>query len=107
MSQVANPPRLSDFFLRLADERALLDEHTRDPAPTMAAAGLTVEQIDTVLAGDVDRVREALEAEVTADPSRKHVVVTPRMTLHTPKPGPPDPPDPPGPPPKPGDDEDE
>lgn len=99
MSPVATPERLSDFFLRLADDPARLDEHTRDPRATMAAAGLTAEQIDTVLTGDVDRVREAVEAEVAADPVRRHVVVTPRMTLHTPTP-PPEPPEPEPPKPK-------
>jgi hypothetical protein len=95
MSPVATPERISDFFLRLADDPALLDEHLHDPRATMAAAGLTPGQIDTVLRGDVDGLRQAVEEEIGADPARRHVVVTPRMTVHTPSPDDPEPPPPP------------
>jgi hypothetical protein len=98
VSQVVSPPRISDFFLRLADDPALLAEHGRDPRRTMTSAGLTRGQIEAVLNGDLDHVRQAVEAEVAADPLRRHVVVMPRMTTHTPKPPEPGEPEPEPPP---------
>lgn len=88
MSRVAAPARISDFFLRLADEPALLAEHEHNPRRAMTGAGLTPGQIDTVLDGDVELVRQAVETEVAADPLRRHLVVVPRMTTLTPKPEP-------------------
>jgi hypothetical protein len=103
MSQVVARPRISDFFLRLADDPALLAEHGRNPRRTMTSAGLTRGQIEAVLNGNLDRVRQTVEAEVAADPLRRHVVVMPRMTTHTPTPPEPDEPEPdePEPPPQP------
>jgi hypothetical protein len=98
MSQVVSPPRISDFFLRLADDPVLLAEHGRDPRRTMTSAGLTRGQIEAVLNGDLDHVRHAVEAEVAADPLRRHVVVMPRMTTHTPTPPEPGEPEPEPPP---------
>jgi hypothetical protein len=100
MSPIQSSQRISDFFLRLADDPALLDAHAGDPRATMAAAGLTAEQIETVVQGGVLRVRETVEAEVAGDPLRRHLVVTPRMTVHTPTPDD-DEPNPPQPPPQP------
>jgi hypothetical protein len=40
MTTVAPEPRLSDFFLRLADKPSLLEAYERDPRTTLATAGL-------------------------------------------------------------------
>lgn len=100
MSPTATEPRLSDLFLRLAEEPALLDEHERDPRLSLTKAGFTDGQIASVLAGGIERVRQSIENEVAADPLRRHLVVTPRMTVHTPTPDD-DEPSPPQPPPQP------
>jgi hypothetical protein len=93
MTTVAPEPRLSDFFLRLADDPSLLDAYERDPRTTLAAAGLPDAQIDAVLAGP-DAVRTALETELTRDPALRRLIVTPRMTTEGPDEPEPDEPEP-------------
>ena len=51
MTAVAPEPRLSDFYLRLADDPSLLEQYERDPEVALAAAGMTDAQIDAVLDG--------------------------------------------------------
>ena len=97
MNPVQTPTRLADYFLRLADDAALMADQQRNPRATMAAAGLTEEQITRLLAGGIEGVRQAVESEIATDPLRRHVVTSPRMTVHTPTPddGEPSPPEPP------------
>jgi hypothetical protein len=78
MTAVAPEPRLSDFFLRLADNPSLLDAYERDPQTTLATAGLG-DQIDAVLGGP-DAVRSALETELTRDPALRRLITEPRMS---------------------------
>ena len=100
MGGVTSESRLSDFFLRLADDPALLGAYERDPRAALGAAGLRNAQVDAVLEGGHQSVREALEAELSADPLRRRLVTAPRMTAHTPVPEPdgpepePEPPEP-------------
>jgi hypothetical protein len=102
MAATATTTRVSDFYLRLGDEPELLAEHIRDPEGTMAAAGLSSVQFRTVLAGDLEGVRSAVDEEFAADPVRRRQIVTPRMVIHTPQPEPEPEPEPPEPePPKP------
>jgi hypothetical protein len=79
MTAVAPEPRLSDFFLRLADDPSLLEEYGRDPHTMLAAAGLGDTQIDAVLGGP-DAVRFALETELEHDPALRRLVTAPRMS---------------------------
>ncbi len=97
-SPILLQPRLSDFFLRLADDPALLVEHERDPRRSLAAAGFTDEQITSLLDGGIEGVRQAVATDVEADPLRRHLVVAPRMTVHTPTPDDDEPPSPTPPP---------
>lgn len=82
MVPVAPAPRISDFFLRLGDDPDLLAEYGRDPGRTLAAHGLTAEQVEIVLAGDVQTVRRVVESEFATDPLRRRLVQTPRMVVH-------------------------
>jgi len=92
MSSVASEPRLSDFFLRLADDPSLLEAYERDPQTTLAAAGLGDASIDAVLGGP-DDVRSALETELAREPALRRLITTPRMMTQ----GPEDPDEPPEP----------
>ena len=79
MTAVAPEPRLSDFFLRLADDPSLLERYERDPEAALAAAGMTHAQIDAVVRGGSDAVRSALETELAAEPALRRLVTAPRM----------------------------
>ena len=78
MTAVAPDPRLSDFFLELADDPSLLQRFERDPEAALAAAGMTDAQIDAVRGGS-DAVRSALETELAAEPALRRLVTAPRM----------------------------
>ena len=78
MTAVAPEPRLSDFYLRLADDPSLLEQYERDPEVALAAAGMTDAQIDAVLDGS-DAVRSVLEAELSGEPGLRRLVTEPRM----------------------------
>ena len=78
MTAVAPEPRLSDFYLRLADDPSLLERYERDPEAALAAAGMTDAQIDAVLDGS-DAVRSVLEAELAGEPGLRRLVTEPRM----------------------------
>jgi len=78
MTAVAPEPRLSDFYLRLADDPSLLEQYERDPEAALAAAGMTDVQIDAVLDGS-DAVRSVLEAELAGEPGLRRLVTEPRM----------------------------
>ena len=75
----ASAPRLTDFYLRLADDPLLLEAYERDPRRVLADAGLAAAEIDAVLAGP-ERARAALDAEVSSDPELRRLFRTPRMT---------------------------
>ena len=83
MTPPATAERVSDLFLRLGDDPGLLAEYSRDPEATMATAGLTGEQVATVLGGEPDRVRALVDAEFAADLERRRLIVTPRMIIMT------------------------
>jgi hypothetical protein len=78
MTAVAPEPRLSDFYLRLADDPSLLEQYERDPEAALAVAGMTDAQIDAVLDGS-DAVRSVLEAELAGEPGLRRLVTEPRM----------------------------
>jgi hypothetical protein len=102
MSAAATTPRFSDFFLWLAEDPRLLAEYGRDPEKTMVAAGLSREQITTVLVERPDRLRNVIDAEFAADPTRRRLIATPRMVIMAPEPPEPEPePEPPEPKPEP------
>ncbi len=84
MTAVAPEPRLSDFFLRLADDPSLLEAYERDPQTALAAAGLGKAQIDAVVGGP-DAVRSALETELTRNPALRRLITTPRMSTEGPE----------------------
>ena len=79
----ASPPRLTDFYLRLADDPLLLDAYERDPRRALADAGLAATEIDAVLESP-DRARAALDAELSSEPELRRLVTTPRMSTETP-----------------------
>jgi len=78
MTAVAPEPRVSDFFLRIADDPSLLEAYERDPRTALAAAGLGDAQIDAVLAGP-DAVRSVLETELAREPALRRLITEPRM----------------------------
>jgi len=83
MTPPATAERVTDLYLRLGDDSGLLAKFSRDPAETMAAAGLTGEQVATVLSGEPERVRALVDAEFAADLERRRLIVTPRMIIMT------------------------
>ncbi|MGE5272821.1 MAG: hypothetical protein ACM3QU_03495 [Verrucomicrobiota bacterium] len=83
MTPPATAERVSDLFLRLGDDSGLLAEYGRDPEQTMAAAGLSGEQVATVLGEEPERVRALVDAEFAADAQRRRLIVTPRMVIMT------------------------
>lgn len=96
MSPVGEAQRITDFFLLLGEDQSLLTEFERDPQGLLEASGLDDGAIATVLAGDSDAVRTAVEDEVASDPARRRLVVAPRMmAVQKPEPEPkPEPPKP-------------
>jgi hypothetical protein len=87
--------RITDLFLRLAEDPALLSEFARDPQVALEASGLNESQVATVLTGDADTVRAAVADEVARDPFRRHIRVAPRMIVYPePEPEPEPEPDP-------------
>jgi hypothetical protein len=81
MSPVAETNQLTDLFLLLGDDPSLLAEYERDPRGLLEESGLDMDAVETLLTGDPDAVRGAVEAEVATDPSRRRLVVGPRMML--------------------------
>ena len=74
----ASAPRLTDLYLRLADDPSLLEAYERDPRGALADAGFASAEIEAVLESP-ERVRAALDAEVSSHPDLRRLVVSPRM----------------------------
>jgi hypothetical protein len=102
VSPVAEAQRITDLFVLLGEDQSLLTEFERDPQGVLEASGLDDDAIATVLAGDSDAVRAAVEDEVASDPARRRLVVAPRMMaiMKPDEPEPKPPPPPPAPKPK-------
>jgi hypothetical protein len=83
VTETAQNPGLTNFFLRLGEDRSLLTEYERDPRRALVDAGLGSEQIEAVLDGGHEDVRLALEAELVRDPVWRHVLTPTRMTRPT------------------------
>ena len=69
----ASAPRLTEFYLRLADDTSLLEAYERDPRGTLADAGFAAAEIDAILESP-DRARAALDAELSSDPDLRRLV---------------------------------
>jgi hypothetical protein len=74
----ASAPRLTELYLRLADDPSLLEAYERDPRRALADAGFASAEIDAVLESP-ERARAALDAEVSSHPDLRRLVVSPRM----------------------------
>ena len=74
----ASAPRLTDLYLRLADDPSLLKAYERDPRGALADAGFAAAEIEAVLESP-ERARAALDAEVSSHPDLRRLVVSPRM----------------------------
>jgi hypothetical protein len=81
----ASAPRLTELYLRLADDPSLLEAYERDPRRALADAGFASAEIDAVLESP-ERIRAALDAEVASHPDFRRLVVNPRMKTMTPEP---------------------
>ena len=81
MSPVAEAKRITDFYLVLGDDQALLADYLRDPQRVLESSGLDDDAIATLLAGDSDAVRSAVAYEVANDPVRERHAVRPRMCV--------------------------
>jgi hypothetical protein len=79
MSPVAEAKRITDFYLVLGDDQALLADYLRDPSAVLERSGLDDDAIATLLAGDPDAVRTAVSVEIASDPLRQRHAVRPRM----------------------------
>ena len=74
----ASAPRLTELYLRLADDPSLLEAYERDPRRALADAGFAAAEIEAVLESP-ERARAALDAEVSSHPDLRRLVVSPRM----------------------------
>jgi hypothetical protein len=74
----ASAPRLTELYLRLADDPSLLEAYERDPRGALADAGFAAAEIEAVLESP-ERARAALDAEVSSHPDLRRLVVSPRM----------------------------
>ena len=81
MSPVAEANRITDFFLVLGDDQALLAQYMRDPQGVLERSGLDDDAIATLLAGDSRAVQGAVAAEIAGDPLRERHAVRPRMCV--------------------------
>jgi hypothetical protein len=71
--------RVGEFLIRLGDDPDLLARYKQDPYPVMDEAGLSPEQQDLIMSGDVRRIREDLrreypDAEVFLLPAWNHII---------------------------------
>jgi hypothetical protein len=53
---------IREFFIRLADDRALYNDYLDHPLKAMRAAGLSEEAIGLILQGDLSRINELVQA---------------------------------------------
>lgn len=83
MTETAQKPGLTDFFVRLGEDRSLLTDFERDPRRVLVDAGLGDDQVAVVLDGGHEDVRRVLEAELFRDPEWQHVLTPTRMTRPT------------------------
>ena len=90
MTETAQKPGLTDFFVRLGEDRSLLTDFERDPRRVLVDAGLEGELVEAVLEGGHADVRRVLEAELVRDPVWQHVLTPTRMTKPLNPPPPPD-----------------
>lgn len=81
MSPVAEAKRITDFYLVLGEDQALLTDYLRDPQRVLESSGLGDDAIATLLAGDPDAVRSAVANEVASDPVLERHAVRPRMCI--------------------------
>ena len=83
MSPVTEAKRITDFFLLLGEDQSLLAAFERDPRSALEVSGLDEDQVATVLAGDPEAVRAAVENEIARDPTHRCLVIAPRMMIFT------------------------
>jgi hypothetical protein len=88
---------IGQFLVRLVEHPETLASYRDDPQGTMEAEGLSAEEQEIVLSGDLKRLREALEAEY---PDKEifvgHAPISafgnvPQVFGHVPQVGPPNP----------------
>jgi hypothetical protein len=79
MPTAASRPRLTNLYLRLADDPSLLERFERDPRRALADAGFATVEIDALLESP-ERARAALDAELSSDADLLRLVTTPRMS---------------------------
>ncbi|ABM25688.1 conserved hypothetical protein [Shewanella sp. W3-18-1] len=48
---------LSDFFILLGQDALLMEEYLQNPETVMRAHGLSDEEIDTVMSGDLEKLK--------------------------------------------------
>ena len=48
---------LSDFFILLGQDALLMEEYLQNPETVMRANGLSDEEIDTVMSGDLEKLK--------------------------------------------------
>lgn len=48
---------LSDFFILLGQDALLMEEYLQNPETVMRAHGLSDEEIDTVMSGDLEKIK--------------------------------------------------
>lgn len=78
MSSPPAAPRLTDLFLRLGDDEALLAEYERDPAAVLAAQGIEATAARAAAEGDLEAVRAVIAEENRPQPQRFRYEPAPR-----------------------------
>ena len=67
MSTVAPSP-VTDFYVRLGEDEALLEEFERDPQASLEGAGFSADALAVLLEGDLDTIRATVRDETRNAP---------------------------------------
>jgi hypothetical protein len=75
-SMAVTAPSVSEFLLEVSEDAALRKAFREDPAGTLKKFDITAADRETILARDIERVREAVDRELASgEPTPKNMVV--------------------------------
>ena len=72
----ASAATVSEFLLEVSEDAALRKAFREDPAGTLKKFDITSADAETILARDIERIREAIDQELASgDPTPKNMIV--------------------------------
>ena len=73
----ATAPNVSEFLLEVSEDAALRRAFREDPEGTLKKFDIAAADCETILARDIDRVREAIDRELASgEPTPRNMVDT-------------------------------